>query len=58
MNPKAIIDAYTRHEESAGGLARADPKECLERAASECRVTYEQARSVMIEEWAGTLRAG
>ena len=58
MDERAIIDAYERHEQAAGGLSYADPRECVERAAAECGVTYEQARSVLIEEWAGSLRAG
>lgn len=53
-----IATAYDRHEKAAGGITKADLKACVAKAASECGVTYEEARSAMIHHWFGTLGAG
>lgn len=58
MDRKAIIAAYERHEQAAGGIARANIRECAEAAAKECGASYEAAREVLSLHWAGSLRAG
>ena len=55
---KSIIAAYERHEAAAGGIARANIRECAEKAASDCGVSYEQARDILSQYWAGGMRAG
>jgi predicted SPOUT superfamily RNA methylase MTH1 len=52
MDKRAIIAAYARAEAEAGGLANACPRQCTERAATECGVTYQDAREVLINHWA------
>ena len=51
MDRRAIIAAYERHEQEDGGLAKACPGQCAERAAEECGVTYEAAREVLTNHW-------
>ncbi len=55
---RAILAAYQRHEAEAGGIARADIKECVRLAAAECGVSYEVAREALIDAWAAPMRAG
>lgn len=52
MDKRAIIAAYERAEAEAGGLANACPRQCAERAALKCGVTYQDAREVLINHWA------
>lgn len=51
MDKRAIIAAYERAETEAGGLAHADPRQCVELAAAECGVTFEAAREVLTNHW-------
>ena len=51
MDKRAIIAAYERAETEAGGMAHANPRQCLERAAEECGVTFEAAREVLTNHW-------
>lgn len=55
---RAILAAYQRHEAEAGGIARADIKECVRLAAAECGVSYEVAREALTDAWAAPMRAG
>lgn len=43
-----IATAYERAEHDAGGIAVADLKACVAKAAEECGVTYEEARSALL----------
>ena len=55
---RAILAAYQRHEAEAGGIARADIKECVRLAAAECGVSYEVAREALTDAWAAPMGAG
>lgn len=53
-----IATAYDRHEKAAGGITKADLKACVAKAASECGVTYEEARDALRAHWTGPMGAG
>lgn len=56
-----IATAYERAETDAGGIAKADLKACVAKAAHACGVTYEEARSALVSHsplFAGSLGAG
>ncbi len=55
---REIVAAYQRHEAEAGGIARADIKECVRLAAAECGVSYGVAREALTDAWARNMRAG
>ena len=55
---RAVVAAYNRHEAEAGGIARADIKECVRLAVAECGVSYEVAREALTDAWAAPMRAG
>lgn len=44
---RAVVAAYKRHEDAAGGYALADMPECVRLAAEECGVSYEDARQAV-----------
>lgn len=56
-----IATAYERAEQDAGGIAKADLKACVARAAEACGVTYAEARSALLSHsplFAGSMGAG
>ena len=55
---RAVVAAYKRREDEAGGYALADIKECVRLAAAECGVSYEVARDALTDAWAAPMRAG
>lgn len=44
---RAVVAAYKRREDEAGGYALADMRECVRLAAEECGVSYEAARQAV-----------
>ncbi|HNB27514.1 MAG TPA: hypothetical protein PLR41_11175 [Alphaproteobacteria bacterium] len=44
---RAVVAAYKRREDAAGGLANADILECVRLAAEECGVSYEDAKRAL-----------
>ncbi len=55
---RAVVAAYKRREDEAGGIAHADIKECVRLAAAECGVSYEVAREALTDAWAAPMGAG
>ena len=55
---RAVVAAYKRHEDEAGGLAHADVPECVRLAAEECGVSYEAARGALLDAWAAPMGSG
>mgnify|MGYP003443900651 FL=1 len=55
---RAVVAAYTRHENAAGGYATADMPECVRLAADECGVSYEDARGALLDAWAAPMGSG
>lgn len=49
--PREIVALYERREAEAGGYAKADIKAVLRSVAEELGVTYEDARTAMLDEW-------
>ncbi len=56
LDRKAIREAYAENEaamkRTVPVLGEEDYRLCVEMAAEQCEVTYEEARAVMIDEWA------
>lgn len=56
IDRKAIREAYAENEAAMKRvvpfMGEEDVRLCVEMAAEQCGVTYEEARSVMIDEWA------
>jgi hypothetical protein len=55
---RAVVAAYKRREDAAGGLANADIPERVRLAAEECGVSYEDARGVLLDAWAAPIGSG
>ena len=55
---RAVVAAYKRREDAAGGYALADMPECARLAAEECGVSYEDARGVLLDAWSAPMGSG
>ena len=48
---REIVALYDKREAEAGGVAKADIKSVLRGVAAELGISYEEARTAVLDEW-------